>query len=596
MRTSQFCKSLGALLLVVGSCLLPTWSKAQTTATADLERLAEGRFEEDDLAGAIALYRQLADRLPAATEKVRVWMTIAWIEHLSNYDRGATETLAKALELLPETPFRAELYSDGFRDLFIEARQLAENRRQRSGNQQINQALEKIRQREWPAARQLLLSALDTLPNQPTALYNLALVDLYQEHAEAAMAGFQKVLALAAAQPESVSPQTRALALTNLGFLFNSRQLYAEAEDALAQAVELDPGNASAWTNLGVTRRRLGRKQEAAAAFRRAYDALPNDPSVLNNLALAYLDAEDWTAAVGLLLEATGKYPDNAGLWLNLGIAQRGLGNPRGAVEALETVFRQDPRNAAGFAISAAIQLARYYYDQGQYTDSARQAQRAIDWQPSLVDPWLYLGLCQQALGEIESAAASFQQAIAQDPTRAEAHNNLGSLHASRGEYSLARQSFERALSIQPDFEDARRNLQAVERRGAGTSPTLRSPSPSSRPTTGRKPAAAGTQPTTLAPPNGSTKGVPALLGLRFSPIDYGSFGLSGTLIQTVEPASSGERAGLRVNDLVLRVDGRTVSDADQLRAYIARQVPGATLELVILRSNLPQRLSLSTR
>ena len=86
------------------------------------------------------------------------------------------------------------------------------------------------------------------------------------------------------------------------------------------------------------------------------------------------------------------------------------------------------------------------------------------------------------------------------------------------------------------------------------------------------------------------------LLGLSFADLDYGSFGLEGALIEAVAEDSPAGRAGLRAEDLILRVDGRPVTDPTSLRAYVERQIPGATLDLVILRRNLPQRLALRTR
>jgi predicted TPR repeat methyltransferase len=51
----------------------------------------------------------------------------------------------------------------------------------------------------------------------------------------------------------------------------------AAAADLLLQAIELAPGFASAWFTLGETRERLGEREAAIAAFRRAQVADPDD-------------------------------------------------------------------------------------------------------------------------------------------------------------------------------------------------------------------------------------------------------------------------------------------------------------------------------
>ena len=51
----------------------------------------------------------------------------------------------------------------------------------------------------------------------------------------------------------------------------------AAAADLLLQATELAPGFASAWFTLGEIRQRLGEREQAIAAFRKARDADPDD-------------------------------------------------------------------------------------------------------------------------------------------------------------------------------------------------------------------------------------------------------------------------------------------------------------------------------
>jgi tetratricopeptide (TPR) repeat protein len=52
----------------------------------------------------------------------------------------------------------------------------------------------------------------------------------------------------------------KAVALAHLG-------LYLEAEELFRQALDLDPRDVTAWTNLGLFLSRLGREPEAFACF-----------------------------------------------------------------------------------------------------------------------------------------------------------------------------------------------------------------------------------------------------------------------------------------------------------------------------------------
>lgn len=543
---------------------------------AQLERLAEKSFEEDDLDTAIVLYGQLKDRVTSTAERTRVMTTIAWLEHLSGRDLAAAETLTRALLENPNQPLRAELYSEEFAKLFYDAQKRAREQRETTASERLVAGTAALRRGDYPTARTALTEALNAQPDHPTALYNRALVDYYENRHEDALAGFQKVLSLQASNPP-VTPQVRALALSNIGLLYYARGLLQEAEKALAEAVTLDAKNGSAWTNLGATRRQLGQQAAAAEAFRKAWEITPNDPTVVNNLALAYLDAREHVLAAGLLADAAQRFPNDPKLWLNLGRAQEGMGNTTGAVSSFESAIRADPNNAAGIASTAAVDLARFYYERGENARSIEQAQRAISLRSDLPEGWIFKGLAQKASKDLAGARASFEQARQLDPTRAETYNNLGSVYFELKELDLAEQAFTRALGIQPGYAEAQSNLEAVRRTrdqtqlGRSLLPGAQAPAP---------------------PP--SSGGGRQALGLRFSNADYGALGLKGAMVESVEAGSLAERAGLRANDLILKVNGRDVASGEALLRYL--QSAGSNVTLDLLRDNRPQRLEMRVR
>jgi serine protease Do len=65
------------------------------------------------------------------------------------------------------------------------------------------------------------------------------------------------------------------------------------------------------------------------------------------------------------------------------------------------------------------------------------------------------------------------------------------------------------------------------------------------------------------------------------------SFGLDepkGAAITDVTPGSPAEQAGLKPDDVVIRVDGREVEDNSDLSSYVSSRPPGAKVELRVLR------------
>lgn len=609
MRTAL----LLALALLVGEVApaqQPGGGNSQNLAALEAE--AERLYAEDDLDGAIALYKELAQRHTETSERARMLIAAAWLEYYSGLWETAKETMLAALSLAPDYPFESSYYSQEFVDLY--QRSLAQVRieRSRRARERTAAAVAAIAERRLDAARPLLQEALTLEPDYPPALYNLALVDLESGHRQEAMDGFQRVLSIArsadADRAVDLGPALKAQTLANLGLLHLQQGYLEDAEEAFRESLSLVPDDATAWTNLGLTYRRLGRHDEALDAFGRAYELDPSDAAVINNLALGHLDAQNWQSAAELLQEGVSKHPEDASLWLNLGMAQRGLEHLDDAVASFRRAIELDTGNASGTAATASTHLAVTLLQAGDHAGAMEAARRALELDPESVEGWNYLGLAQQSAGDVASAQQSLRHALDLDPARADTANNLGNAYFAAGDYDAAAQSFRTALELRPDFATARTNLELAEarlrREAAHEEEGATSASSAKRPPGTAEPAATGSRPAARSPDSApgktargrkGTRGTPAAddpLGLVLVDDRHDVSGLRAARVTKVETGGVAERAGLREGDLVVRADSIPIESAAALDSLLRSLANGKHVALDLVRDGAILRLS----
>lgn len=595
---------------------LPAVAQDAANDAAALEAQAEQAYAEDDLVLTAVLYRRAAEAEARPDEKSRILTALALVHYQAAQDGEAMAALSEAMAITPEMTFRGDAYPADFRPLFLEAQKRAVDERRRRSDDFVRQGLTDLRQQSYDDARRNFQEALGYRPDHPGAIYNLALTDLSQRRNEDALAGFQKLLSLAEQNPAQVSAQMRALALTNLGYLHQLAQRFDEAERVLAQAVGIDPSIASAWSNLGVTRRNLG-KPEAAEAFQRAYELDRDNPQTMNHLALAYIDTEQWIDAVALLKRATEGAPEDPSIWLNFGVAQTGLGNIEGALQSFQQAIALDAGNRRGIAAAAAVKLTEHYLATGQQDAALREAEKLITLAPQDSEGWVFKGQIRKAQGDLESARQSLEEARRLAPEQAAIHNNLGSVYYDLGRRNDAEAAFRRALDIDPTMSAAQENLRAVQ--GAPATGTASPPPPRAAQTRPAPPPPRTSPPPppparTSPPPPPRTTSRPApppprgrtrteapptarigKLGIQFSSIDYAALGLQGVLVESVKPGSLAAKAGIEGRDLILKVDGREVNSGADVQRF-AQEADKAEVVVDLLRSNAPRRVTLSVR
>lgn len=596
-------------LLLAAAILSPRLLAAQEAPpdlssldVAEIERLAEDKFALDELGEAIQLYGIAASKQPEPAENTRLRILVAWLQHLDDQPQAAADTLQEALRRFPDYRFEPALYSQEFVDLYQQSKDLVEHELEVEVAELLKSAVENIRQGERATARQQLGAALEIRPRDAAALYNLALLDLEERRFDQAIAALERLAARAATGDPAIDDAFHAQILNNLGLVFYHRGQLTDAAANLERALELDDRNGQVWNNLGLTYRRLNQSQAAFEAFTRAVSLRPNDPGPVGNLGLAHIDAERWVEAVAVLVKATQQHPDRPHLWLNLALAQRGLGNSTGTRSSFEEAARLDPENRAGVGALALQSLASLALDEGDPLRAEANARRATALNPSATDAWIYVGLALHAQDRFGDAADAFQRALDLDPTRADAAQHLGNAYFQAHEYESAIAAYERALSIDDSLESAQNQLTLARARlGAQVAPVASNP-----PTTAVAPQPAPrTRPAAQETPTRDRRARdrqtsrrerqpppdPSSVGLEVNEAIHRASGANAGQVMALVNGGAAARAGLEVGDLILRVDGQAYRNGPALLNYLASRPAGTRVQIDLVRQDQPQRL-----
>lgn len=185
--------------------------------------------------------------------------------------------------------------------------------------------------------------------------------------------------------PETVPVLDKAITLQpyysdyiNRGLAWYNQYRYEEAERDFAQALELNPAEASVWNNLGLIKLEQGSYDSALQLIEKAIAIEGSQDYYLNNKGLCLLKMGQGDEALRLINEAIAKNPANYWALRNKGI---------------------------------------YYYDNGDPANALRLLQQVQEKEPTVMHLDYYLGLAHRALGDATQAEAAFAEAGAKgDP------------------------------------------------------------------------------------------------------------------------------------------------------------------------------------
>ena len=199
-------------------------------------------------------------------------------------------------------------------------------------------------------------------------------------------------------------------------------------------ARRVDPSDPGAQNNLGVLYYRRGMFDEAIAAFSRALALDERMRVARRNLEIAFGEPGLLERRVAELSARLAEAPDDLGLLVECGIAEKTAGNLDSAERKFRHALRHDPDSSV-----LHFFLAEIFYNRGLGEEALRFLRRSIDLNPANPDAHYLAGFILGDLGRVDEAREANRRAVALNPSLTRAQANL-SLESRQSAQTLRRE------------------------------------------------------------------------------------------------------------------------------------------------------------
>lgn len=192
-----------------------------------------------------------------------------------------------------------------------------------------------------------------------------------------------------------------------LGVLYAKQGRWTDAMAALRKAVEVQPADVDAWTNLGWLSSELKQGEKAREAFGRALALDPDYGRAHAGLAGLYADAGNaYDKAIEEYRRAVAAEPDNPGYLYDMGWVYYRKGMTDEALKILTAAATLSPDDPAGRTKIGWVRFRRR-----EYRAAIEEFERALRARPDYTFARFGLARALQAEGDDDAAAVEYRRA-----------------------------------------------------------------------------------------------------------------------------------------------------------------------------------------
>lgn len=171
-----------------------------------------------------------------------------------------------------------------------------------------------------------------------------------------------------------------------------------------------------------------GHIADAQELYRTVLEQQPDNYQALTRFSLLEYRIHNYDSAVSLLKTASGIYPNDHGIWFNLGVSYRAIGQAEKAIPCFEKVIQLNPAR-----LQAYIYMSEVYQQIGDIDSALVSFQRAsklnlLDSDAQCQYARLLDETAKNRSGKFDDAIDAYQSSITMDPENPEAPGRLGFL------------------------------------------------------------------------------------------------------------------------------------------------------------------------
>lgn len=243
-------------------------------------------------------------------------------------------------------------------------------------------------------------------------------------------------------------------AQSNLGNLFRTSGNLAEAESCYRKALRTKPNLVQAWNNLALVLDENSQLQEAEKYFRKAIQIKADYVNAYLNLGICLQKQEKHQESESILIEAIKLAPQDAALYHNLGHILQKQGRLEEAKLFYQKAITLNPHLAESYSDLSSL-LSRL----GDYSQAEKYAKQAVAINPNFIEAYNNLGNAQKGVHQYKQAEHTFKEGLIIAPDTSMLQNGLGETYLLQGQFDLAKHCFEQAIANHPFYPQAYSNL-----------------------------------------------------------------------------------------------------------------------------------------